>query len=250
MNRDLKFARRSWIIALIFFLACFVPGLANWDMMNGGFAMIMLCGMVSLTAIISALVFRSRGKQAAALLGGTGEFITEWTIPPELWREILQLQCEEEKAMKMSLLRIVWFFCVLFGVGFVVFDPDAGRWVALVMVLLMAATGLLAKLTPGARLRRLSKVETRVRVGKKCVMLGDELHSWSMPGSWLRDVALEEEDGRSWLRVCYAFITRTGIQEENVLLPVPESEIPKARFAGEELARVKRHEPPASAAAN
>ncbi|MCB1278657.1 hypothetical protein [Prosthecobacter sp.] len=244
MNRDLKFARRAWIVALIAFLACFVPGLAGWDMMDIGFALIMLCGMVSLTALITALVFRSRGKQAEALLSGTGEFIVEWSIPPELWREILQLQCEEEKTMKMGLLRIVWFFCVLFGVGFIVFDPDAGIVVGVVMLLLMVMTGLLAKLTPGARMRRLGKAETRVRVGKKCVMLGDELHSWSMPGSWLRDVALEEEDGRSWLRVCYAFITRTGIQEENVLLPVPPSEIPKAKFAGEALAKVKRHEPP------
>ena len=146
--------------------------------------------------------------------------------------------------MKMGLLRIVWFFCVLFGVGFIVFDRDAGVVVGVVMLLLMIVTGLLAKLTPGARMRRLGKAETRVRVGKTCVMLGDELHSWSMPGSWLRDVALEEEDGRRWLRVCYAFITRTGIQEENVLLPVPESEISKAKFAGEELAGVKRHEPP------
>lgn len=245
MNRDFKIARRAWIVALIFLLACFVPSLGEWDMMNGGYAMIVLSGFVSLTAVITALMFRSRGKQAAALVGGTGEFITEWKISAELWREILQLQYEEEKAAKKALLRIVWFFCVLFGVGFIVYDPEAGVWVAVIMLVMMVLTGLAATLTPGARLRRLSGVEMCARVGKECVMLGDELHSWSMPGSWLQGATLEEESGRRWLRVNYAFITRAGIQEEQVLLPVPESEISKAELAAQELTKLKRDKPPA-----
>jgi hypothetical protein len=245
MNRDFKIARRAWIVTVIFFLACFVPSLGDWDMMNGGFAMIVLCGFGSLTAFITALMFRSRGKQAARLVSGTGEFITEWKIPAELWREILQLQYEEEKSAKKALLRIVWFFCVLFGVGFMVYDPEAGVWVAAIMLLMMVLTGLAATLTPGARLRRLSGVEMCARVGKECVMLGDELHSWSMPGSWLQGAQLEEEEGRRWLRVNYAFITRAGIQEEQVLLPVPESEMGKAELAAAELTKLKRDKPPA-----
>lgn len=244
MNRDFKIARRAWIVALVFFLACFIPSLGDWDMMNGGFAMIVLSGFVCMTAVITALMFRSRGKQAATLVGGTGEFITEWKIPAQLWREILQLQYEEEKAAKKALLRIVWFFCVLFGVGFVVYDPEAGVWVAAIMLVMMVLTGLAATLTPGARLRHLSGVEMCARVGKECVMLGDELHSWSMPGSWLQGATLEEESGRRWLRVNYAFITRAGIQEEQVLLPVPESEISKAELAAQELTKLKRDKPP------
>lgn len=245
MNRELKFTRRAWIVALVFFLACFIPSLGDWDMMNGGYAMIVLSGFVCMTAVITALMFRSRGKQAAALLSGTGEFITEWSIPADLWREILQRQYEEEKSAKKMLLRIVWFFCITIGIGFIVYDPEAGVWVAAILLLMMVLTGLAATLTPGARLRRLSTTETRVRVGKKCVMLGDELHSWSMVGSWLQGVNLETEEGRYWLRVRYAFITRAGIQEEQVLLPVPPCEMAKAELAVAELTKLKRGKPPA-----
>lgn len=244
MNRDFKFAHRAWIVALIFFLACFVPGLAGWDMMDVGFAMIMLSGFVCMTAVITAVMFLSRGKQAEALLSGTGEFITEWSIPADLWREILQRQYEEEKSAKKLLLRIVWFFCVTIGIGFIIYDPEAGIWVAAMLLFVMVLTGLAATLTPGARLRRLSATETRVRVGKKCVMLGDELHSWSMVGSWLQGVDLDSDNGRYCLRVRYAFLTRAGIQEEQVLLPVPPAEMPKAELAVTELTKLKRDKPP------
>jgi hypothetical protein len=66
-----------------------------------------------------------------------------------------------------------------------------------------------------------------------------------MPGSWLQGAQLEEEEGRRWLRVNYAFITRAGIQEEQVLLPVPESEMGKAELAAAELTKLKRDKPPA-----
>jgi hypothetical protein len=245
MNRDFRIARRAWIVAVFFFLACFIPSLGDWDMMNRGYAVIVLSGFVCLTAVITALMFRSRGKQAEALISGTGEFIAEWSIPAELWREILQRQYEEEKSAKKMLLRIVWFFCLTIGGGFIIYDPEAGVWVAAVLLFVMVATGLAATLTPGARLRRLSTTETRVRVGKKCVMLGDELHSWSMVGSWLQGVDLETEEGRYWLRVRYAFLTRTGVQEEQVLLPVPPAEMPKAELAVTELTKLKRDQPPA-----
>ena len=245
MNRDFRIARRAWIVAVFFFLACFIPSLGDWDMMNAGYAMIVLSGFVCLTAVITALMFRSRGKQAEALISGTGEFIAEWSIPAELWREILQRQYEEEKSAKKMLLRIVWFFCLTIGGGFIIYDPEAGVWVAAVLLFVMVATGLAATLTPGARLRRLSTTETRVRVGKKCVMLGDELHSWSMVGSWLQGVDLETEEGRYWLRVRYAFLTRAGVQEEQVLLPVPPAEMPKAELAVTELTKQKRDKQPA-----
>jgi hypothetical protein len=244
MNRDFKTARRAWIVALIFFLACFIPSLGDWDMMNGGFAMILLSGFVSMSAVITAVMFRSRGKQAESLLSGTGEFVAEWSIPAELWREIIQRQYEEERTAKKILLRIVWFFCITIGIGFIVYDPEAGKWVAAVLLLLMIVTGLAATLAPRMRLRHLNATETRVRVGKTCVLLGDELHSWHMVGSWLQDAELLEEQGRHWLQVRYAFITRVGIQEEQVLLPVPPQELEKAQHAVDELMKLKRGKPP------
>jgi len=244
MNRDFKTARRAWLVALIFLLACFVPALAGWDKMNGGYAMIMLSGFVSMASVITALMFRSRGKQAEALLSGAGEFVAEWSIPAALWREVIQRQYEEEKEAKKILLRIVWFFCITIGIGFILYDPEAGVWVAAILLLLMIVTGLAATLSPGMRLRRLSTTETRVRVGRTCVLLGDELHSWRLVGSWLQDAELQEEQDRHWLRVRYAFITRAGVQEEQVLLPVPPEELGKARHAADELMRQKRGKPP------
>ena len=244
MNRDARNSRRALVVAALLFLACFIPKLAGWDMMRGGFAWIMLAGFAALAALITAAIFRGRGRQAQALLSGTGGFIAEWTVPGDLWRDIIQRQFEEEKAAKKSLLRIVWFFCIVTGIGFILYDPEAGVWVGGMMLFTMFATWLAATLTPGMRLRSLSASETRVRVGRQCVMLGDELHSWNLVGSWLQGAEVQQEDGRQWLRVRYAFLTRAGIQEEEVLLPVPENEEEKARHAAEELSKLKREAPP------
>jgi len=75
------------------------------------------------------------------------------------------------------------------------------------------------------------------------VMLGDELHSWNLVGSWLQGAEVQEEDGRQWLRVRYAFLTRAGIQEEQVLLPVPPQELVKAQLAADELTKVRGRAP-------
>lgn len=231
VNRNSKTARSAWITALVFLLACFLPAFGGWDMMKGGYAMILLSGFACLAAVITALIYGSRSRQAEALLSGTGGFMAEWSIPPELWGEILQRQFEEEKSAKRILLGIVWFFCLTIGAGFILYDPKPGLWVAAVLGLLMVVTGLAASLTPGARLRRLRRTEARVRLGRECVMLGDELHSWSLVGSWLQGADLEMEGDRHWLRVRYAFLTRAGVQEEQVLLPVPSAEIPQAERA-------------------
>lgn len=54
-------------------------------------------------------------------------------------------------------------------------------WVGGVMVFTMLAT-------------RLGAAETRVRVGRQCVMLGEELHSWSLAGSWLQGAEMQQQD--------------------------------------------------------
>jgi hypothetical protein len=244
MNRDIRGSRRALWVAVFLFLVCFIPSLASWDMMNGGYAWIMLVGFAMVVALITAALLHIRGRQAEDLLSGTGEFIAEWSIPVALWRDILHRQYEEEKTAKRELLRIVWFFCIVIGIGFIIYDPEGGIWVGVVMLFTMFATWLAATLTPGMRLRSLSAAETRVRVGRKCVMLGDELHSWSLVGSWLQAAELEEEEGRHWLRVRYAFLTRAGIQEEQVLLPVPPQELEKAQHAADELKKIKREKPP------
>ncbi|MBL9146983.1 MAG: hypothetical protein JNM99_25085 [Verrucomicrobiaceae bacterium] len=197
--------------------------MTGMNMMNGGYAMIVLCGFGVMSAVITALMYGARGRRVEALLAHGGDFIAEWQVPQSMWQEIMRKQFEEERGYKQMLLKIVWFFCILFAVGFPLYDPEDGWWVTVVMVVMMAITGLLAVIMPRRRFQRLCATDAWVRVGRKCVMLGDELHAWTIPGSWLSAVNLCEEDGLNWLQVHYSFITRAGIQDETVFLPVPES---------------------------
>ena len=240
MSRNGRAARIASAACVVLAVTASIPWFADWNMMRVGFAWMTVAGAGAGLAAIAAVIFRARARQERDLVAQTGEFLAEWTVPPSLWRDVIARQFADEVDQKRSLLRVVWVACAVCAGGFLVFDPDAGRWVAAAMLLVAVATGLAATLTPRRRRRRLESCDTVVRVGRTSGMLGDELHTWRPRGSRLRRIQLRDHDDRSWLEVRYAFSTRAGMQEECVLLPVPRGDRETAAHIVDTLSRASR----------
>jgi len=198
-----------------------LPFIADWDMMGGGYAWITIVGFAAVAAGVTAVVLHRRARWDADLITGTHELIAEWTVPEALWQRVTSRQFEQQTLVKRGLLLIVWFWCIVIGVGFVIADPEDGWAVAAVMGLVMVVTAAAAAWFPRLRGRRLAAVPHRVAVARTRVRLGDEWHSWGAPGSRLRSARLVSEDGDHWLDVRYSYLSRTGVMTERVLLPVP-----------------------------
>lgn len=214
-------------------LAASVPWLASWDLMRLGYAWMAVTGAAAGIALIAALVFRARERQERELISHTGEFLAEWAVPVALWRAVVAEQFADEVAQKRTLLHIVWGACLVCALGFLIADPDGGRWVGVAMAGVACATWLAAHFSPRLRRRRLESAETVVRIGRRAVMLGDELHTWQPRGSRLEGAGLRDSAGLSWLEIRYSFLTRGGRHEEQVRLPVPPAERANAeRVAG------------------
>lgn len=231
MTRSVRRARRAWIVCGILCAATLIPFIANWDMMRGGYAWITIVGFAALAAGVTAIVLRRRARWDEDLVAGTHDLIAEWTVPDALWRRVTSRQFEQQTTVKRGLLLIVWFWCIVIGIGFVVMDPEQGWAVAAALVLLMAVTAMAAAALPRRRRDRLATAPHRVAVARTRVLLGDEWHSWGGPGSRLRHMRLEQHDDAHWLDVRYSYLSRAGVLTEHVLLPVPPEALADAQRA-------------------
>jgi len=137
------------------------------------------------------------------------------------------------------LIGIICGVCGTIGVAFLFYRPENARWIVLITLAVMSTSGLAVALTSCARFRFLSAGATYVLIGNKCLLVGDERHSWSEAGAWLQSATLRTLDGELWLEVQYAFLALDGIQEEQVRIPVPREAEGMARGAAEELMRCK-----------
>ncbi len=241
-NKEFAIARRSLFVAVFFFFLCFLPSLADWDMMNGGFALIFISIVVILTALITSGMFFVRGLALAKLLKKQGGFLAEWGVSPDLWRKIIERQFENEKANNRILMGIVWFFCILAAIGFLIFDPEPGLWVAAVMLLLMVITGICAFSAPRLRRSKLLNSTPAIKIGKYCVLYGPEFHAWGSMGSRFESLELVEDDldpSLRWMQLAYSYPVKGGRQTTEILIPVPESEIATAERIAPILASAK-----------
>jgi hypothetical protein len=221
MTRSGRLARRAWIVCGALCAATLLPFIADWDMMGAGYAWITIVGFAAVAAGITAIVLQRRARWDHDLIAGTHDLIAEWTVPEALWRRVTGRQFEQQTLAKRGLLLIVWFWCVVIGVGFVIADPEDGWSVAAVMGLVMVVTAVASVWFPRRRGHRLATAPHRVAVGPTRVLLGDEWHSWGAPGSRLTGARLVNEAGDYWLDVRYSYLSRAGVLTERVLLPVP-----------------------------
>jgi hypothetical protein len=229
MTRSSRLARRAWIVFGCLCAAPLIPFVAGWDMMRSGYAWITIVGFAAFAAAVTAIVLQRRARWDHALSSGTHDLIAEWTVPDALWQRVTTRQFEQQTMAKRGLLLIVWFWCIVIGIGFVVMDPESGGPVAAVLGLLMAITAVAAAAFPRRRRHRLATAPHRVAVAKSRVLLGDEWHSWGALGSHLTGIRLDQQNGEHWLDVRYSYLSRAGVMTEQVLLPVPPEALADAQ---------------------
>lgn len=113
------------------------------------------------------------------------------------------------------------------GVVFVA-DPDAGRWVFLVMVGLVVLSGIAAFTSVRSAQARNQERVGEAYVSPLGVLINGQLHAWNGMGFTFDGV--EWADGEPpVLAFHYSFPSRSGRQRETVRVPVPAGQEPVAR---------------------
>jgi hypothetical protein len=241
MKRRNPQARVAWIwvgIGALGVAGIFLPFALGMEGMGGGFAIAAVSGFLALSAAIAAAIFAVRARILGRLFGGVN-VLANWTYPEADRADQARKELAEEKKASWVLLLIIAAFALLIGVGFLIADPDAGRFVLLIMVGLVVLLAFVAFLAPRVRHRKRRRAVSEAIVSSEAAYVFGMLHTWRLLGARIDDVSLAA-GSRPMLHVTYSapvlygkiFLTR---QSYTVSIPVPPGEQSRAEEIAETL---------------
>jgi len=142
-------------IALLGFMMIVYPIISEMDGFNGGFAMIFVGIVVSLTFIISSFVFYVQGRQMDIAISSP-DTLAQWTYSKEEWEKYYEIEYERDKKDKRMLFYLASGFSVFFGLAFLIFvKKPAGALYACLGIILL--TGFLQWYAPWLTYKRNQK---------------------------------------------------------------------------------------------
>ncbi len=241
MKRRNPQARIAWIwvgIGVLGVSGIFLPFAFGMEGMRGGFAIATVCGFLTLSAAITAAVFAARARILGRLLREEGVLV-HWAYPEADRTDQAKKELAEEKKASWVLLLIIAAFALLIGIGFLIADPDAGRFVFLVMVGLVVLLAIVAFLAPLVRHRKRRRAVPEAIVSREGAYVFGMLHTWRLLGARIEDVGLAT-GAKPVLHVTYSalvlygkvFLTR---QSYTVSIPVPPGEQSRAEETAQAL---------------
>jgi len=222
-----------WVlIATLGAAGIILPTALGMDGMGGGYAVAFVSGFVALCGIIVAAIFAARARVLGRLLSGHG-VLAHWTYPAEDRAEHVDKELAEERKGSWTLFFIIAAFSVVIGVGFLIADPDAGRFVFLLLLGVVALLALVAALAPRVRHRKRRRAIPEAIVSPEGAYVFGVLHTWRLLGA--RGEGAEVAQGKKpVLRVTYSapFLYGRfflGRQTYTVLVPIPQGEEDRAQ---------------------
>ena len=244
MNRRNHQARVAliWgVIAVMGAAGTVLPTMFGMDGMGGGYAVAFVSGFVALCGIIVAAIFAARARVLGRLLSGTG-VLAHWTFPAEDRVDHVDKELAEERKGSWTLFFVIAAFSVVIGVGFLIADPDAGRFVFLLLMGVVALLAVVAALAPRMRHRRRRRATPEAIVSVEGAYVLGMLHTWRLLGARV-EAAEVAQAKKPVLRVTYSapFLYGRfflGRQTYTVLIPIPQGEEERA----ESVARALRGE--------
>jgi len=239
-NRQARIASAWGIVAMVAAVGTALPSLVGMSGMAGGYAISFVSGFLALVGLITAAVFWARARILARLLSGQGVLV-HWTYPDAARREHTRKELAEERKGSWTLFLIIAAFCIVIGIGFLIADPEAGRFVLFVLLGIVALIAIVAAIAPRIRYAKRRRATPEAIVSPEGAYVLGLLHSWRLLGARIESADVKE--GREpVLRVTYSapivygkfFYTR---QHYTVQIPVPPGETERA----EEVADVLTH---------
>jgi xanthosine utilization system XapX-like protein len=206
------------------------------DGMGGGFAISFVCVMLAITGIIVIIIYSGRARLLNRILNGENS-LAHWRYSPEEWRTYTEKEYKEEKAMKKGLFLMVAGIALLIGIIFFIVNHEAGAWVFMAMLGLIAIIGFTAWFTSWYNYRQNNKYLGETYITENAVYINRQLHTWQGLGAVLDSVNLDQRKTQNILQFVYSAPTRTGMQEYRVNVPVPAGQEAEAKTIWEHFSK-------------
>jgi hypothetical protein len=196
-----------------------LPFVIGLDGMSGGFALGFVGFFAAITGLAVMVFFLFRAAELSRILKGE-ECLVHWRYDPLEWRAFTEEEYARRKSYNWRLWIIVGGMCFVVGLAFWIADHDAGRWVFLVMLGMMAVTGLTAYVAPLAERACNRRRVGECWIGRSGVYINGQFASWRAAAGRLENVSLAGA-GRKYLQFDFSFLSRYGRQSASLRVPVP-----------------------------
>lgn len=222
-----------WIIITgLAVFAIFAPHIFGMDGFSGGFAISTLSFFLAITGTIVVVIYLKRAKVLDRILQGE-KLLAHWTYSPEQWSQYTEDEFQTERKEKWNLFFIVAGFALFFGILFFIFDQEAGLWVFISMLALIALIAFVAWFAAWYNYRQNKKYLGETYITSDAVYLNKQLHTWRGLGARLESVILAEDKSQQLLAFTYSAPTQHGRQDYTVRVPVPRGQEKAAEMLAE-----------------
>ncbi|NTV90733.1 MAG: hypothetical protein HGA22_10325 [Clostridiales bacterium] len=188
-NRERKSANISLIFVLIGVIMISAPFLLQADMMNWGFASVVVGGFILFAAGISFLLFNKRAKVTSDILNETN-LLARWTYDPEYWRREVAEEIES-----LSGIRIIGGIIggILAIIGFIIMltDPEDNAAFFLVMLAIGLIIFFIALASAAVQKKRLLNEPGEAVIVRDGVYYKGQLTDWNGVTSVLEGVCID-----------------------------------------------------------
>jgi hypothetical protein len=219
-------------------LVFFLPSIIGLDGFDGGFAMSVGGGFISMIGIIAGVIY---AKLANTLdrITKPENLLAHWTYTPEQWKEYTEEEYKEDKAAKTGLFILVAVITVIVCVIFGLVERADPKIMLFIVLGIIAIVGMAAFFSSLGNYMNNKKRLGEVFLALDGVYLNRQLHTWKAIGSQLEDALFEEgPDFKPRLRFEYSAPSRNGRDSYTARVPIPPGQEAAAKRIVDQISEV------------
>lgn len=238
LDKQINVAKIWLLLAILCIVAVCAVVFFEMDIAEGGGAIIFIGSFLALTSIIVFFYYRKRARQLSQILSGE-DVLAKWEYDRFFWQKYADKYLQKYLAMNKSTLLLVSVMIIIIFGAIMIADPEVAETMGLIGAGLIALVTLVAYISPKISAKNLAKSHPIAIIGKNCVLIGRQFHSWGMFGNRLENVKISEEEINT-LEIQYSYQTRYGRTNVSVIIPIPQGKIEEAQAVARRLMEEKR----------
>lgn len=199
----------------------FVPYFSGMDGVNGGFAISFIAIFLSISFLITCVVFFKMSNKFVTALADDN-LILHWAYEKSEWLKFAEKEYAVQKKAKWSLFILVTVISFVVLVIFSIVVGDSWRIMLILFFGLAALLAFVAFVVPKIQYANFKKTIPEVYIASGCAYLTGEFHCWSILGAKLEDVELDNKNAQ--IKITYSYPTRTGMSQTVLRIPLPIKE--------------------------
>lgn len=219
-NSQSKTVRKSLVFVFVGLILTMLPFMEN-NPLTGIWAFALIGFFIFLSALIVAIIFKSRAKKLNTLISGKN-VLASWTLDSTEKSEYVNYLFENEKSKNKGIFWITTILIVvIFGIFIIVIEEGKAAMI-FVMIALIAFIALFAFGMPFYYKRKNSNNDGIILIGKKYAYVNGYFHNWDFPLSGIKKASIIKEPFYG-LYFQYYYTDRTFTNTEELNIPAPQN---------------------------